>query len=164
MERKKKTGEKSQIETVSRFVISAVIGAFMGLSYEAINYYHDDYYPVDNLDPKPEAFFVDSIAFHLYARLTRYKKYNVVAYIASQGKTDQLLKLEHALSQWKPKSRDLSRAEFFHKMALIHAVTLCNSFKKEEKHGDHAECDQLLTNLEDFLNRHLQNITLLCNL
>ena len=141
--------------------MSATAGAFAGLAYEAIAYYKEEYYPVKHLDPPPEAFFVDGAAFHLYARFTRYKPYNVVSYIASQQNADALLKLEHTLSSWAPKSRDLRRAELYHKTALHHAHLLCKSYQQQTKEAD-LESKDLLACLEHFLDSHLQNITELC--
>lgn len=116
-----------------RFALSAAAGALAGLTYEAIAYYNDEYYPVNQLDPKPEAFHIDSAAYHLYARLSRLRAYNPVAYIASQQHTDSLLKLEETLGTYAAKSCDLKRAELYQRMALHYARALLRSVRSGTK-------------------------------
>ena len=149
---------------MSRFLLSGAAGAVMGMVYEAISWYNTEYYPVNNLSPTPVAFYVDPAASHIYARFShKYKKHDPVAYIASQQNTDSLLNLEDMLTRFKPKSKDLQRAERYHKAALMHARKLCKAQQLAEKRAFlDRDTEELLASLEELLNRHLQNVTGQC--
>ena len=147
----------------TQFVMAAAKGALMGVLYQGAVWYNTEHYPVNHLNPKPEAFFVDTKAFHIFACLSRYRKYNAVAYIAALHNTDSLLKLEDVLSKWAAKGHDLTRAETYHKMTLSSAKKLYKSYLEEEKKAKDSEFEDLVANLEGLVDVHLQNITTLCS-
>jgi hypothetical protein len=162
------------------FAMSVAQGAVAGMFYHVLTWYTKKQYPVDNLDPRPEAFCVDTAAFHLFAKLNRYRAANPTEFINALQKTDSLLKLEKELGTWTAKSKDLIRAEFYYKSALKSAKKLCashvqqlkvqketNKFSKvgsAELKNVIKNCGFLLEQLEEFLNIHIQNVTELVSL
>ena len=143
-----------------RWVQSAVLGAAVGLAYEAATWYTNDHYPIHNLNPQPEAFWIDKVSYDIFAKLHRLRYLNPKAYRISLLKTDSLLILENALrTRAKPTLEDVIRAETTAEIALKNMNKLVKDVTDPQ---DTLEVEASARQLEHFLDIHVENIRQLC--
>lgn len=142
-----------------KVAISALCGAAMGVAYEGATWYMNDYYPVSNLKPEPEAFWMDKVSYDIFARLHKYRDYNRRAYRKALLKTDGLFVLEHALlTRAKPVLEDAIRAQTLGNAAVIQARNLLASIKKD----DQPDVELIIKNLERMIDIHVANVREMC--
>lgn len=151
------------IVNFSRFIFPILIGAVGGLAYGGAMFYMHDYYPVKNLDPQPEAFWMDKISFDLFAKLNKYRKFAPSAYRTALEKTDALLVLESALVNQRttPVIEDEIRAQTLSDVVITNLEDL--KAGAAGKDNTEMELEYLVSEIERLLTTHVENVRELCS-
>lgn len=145
----------------ARFLLPGLVGAAVGVAYEGASWYMNDYYPIKNLNPKPEAFWLDPVSWDIFAKMNRVRDFNPKAYRIALLKTDSLLILEHALrTRAKPTVEDVIRAQTLADIALKNATRLQEDSASKVEFA--VEMETLVGELERLLEIHVENIRQLC--
>lgn len=146
-----------------RFALPILIGAGAGAAYHAAYVATNEWYPVEKLNPKPEAFHMDRASFDIFAKLSRFQKANPRAYRSALLRTDSLLALERALTDEekpiKPMIEDGIRAETYAHVASKNAHEFLASITKPE---EVIEATRHVADLNRFLEIHVSAIQNLC--
>lgn len=148
---------------MKRYLLASLIGAVIGAGYQAMYVATNEWYPVENLNPSPEAFGVDRASYDIFAKLARHTKYHPQAYRESLRRTDALLQLEKVLKDeahpTKPTIQDALRAETYAHVAAKNANNLLSKIDNAEHHLD---ANRHVTDLDRFLDIHLSIVRNLC--
>lgn len=148
---------------MNRYFIPVLVGGALGGIYQYMYITTNESYPMEKLEPKPEAFTVDRASYDIFAKLARFKPYNRSAYREALRRTDALLQLEKVLSDelhpTKPQLTDAIRAETFAHVASKNAQKLLNSITEPT---DTLEARRHVTDLDRFLDIHVAVVRSLC--
>jgi hypothetical protein len=166
-EREVKTAEEpetvfSDIKTVAMY---ALAGAVAGACYRMATSYREKTYAANNLEPEPVAFDVDPLATHLFGEFSAFRRFDEVHYLGAFHATDWILNLERVLSENRPRSKDEARCQRYHRVAKTCAHRLCVRYVARTKRitpQREREVAELLYDFEQFINKHMLNVTIYC--
>jgi hypothetical protein len=152
----------SDVKTVAMY---AFAGAVMGACYRMATSYREKTYAANNLEPAPVAFDVDPMATHLFGEFNAFRKFDEVHYLGAFHATDWILNLERVLRDKRPRSKDEGRCQRYHRVAKTCAHRLCVRYVAKTKRitpQREREIAELLYEFEQFINKHMMNVTIYC--
>ena len=132
--------------------------------YQAAYIATNEWYPIENLDPKPEAFSVDHASFDIFAKLAKVAKIKPNAYREALRRTDALLRLEQVLTSEEtpvvPVLEDSIRAQTYAQIASKSAHELLGAINNPT---EHMEAKRHVADLDRFLEIHVGIVQKLCH-
>lgn len=145
----------------ARFILPGLVGAAVGVAYEGAGWYLNEYYPVKNLRPEPEAFWMDRASYDIFAKLNRWGMKNRKAYRIALDRLDRLFILEDSLLRRgkPPVIEDILRAKTFAHVCMKNARKLADDVTKPD---ECVELDHLIKELENLVEIHVLNVSQLC--